>query len=181
MGGSSGAEAVTPRSGLSVAQIALGIAALAALIALGRWGGGYVPVFARWVEGIGVWGPVVFMVGYAAAVVAFVPASLLTLAAGAVFGLVEGTLYTFIAVSQASKVLLAMVTSSIVVEAVRKSAIRSPDVLPLNVLLLNTMGPPRLDSSVMTLTLTPAVAPMNFFLCASVPLCLCVSVIKIFW
>jgi uncharacterized membrane protein YdjX (TVP38/TMEM64 family) len=51
-----------------------------------------VPRFAAWVEGLGPWGPAVFVVGYAAAVVGFVPGSLLTLAAGALFGLAQGTL-----------------------------------------------------------------------------------------
>ncbi|MCA9067502.1 MAG: TVP38/TMEM64 family protein, partial [Planctomycetaceae bacterium] len=40
----------------------------------------------------GMWGPVVFGVIYAVAVVFLVPASLLTLAAGAIFGLFQGTL-----------------------------------------------------------------------------------------
>jgi uncharacterized membrane protein YdjX (TVP38/TMEM64 family) len=48
------------------------------------------------VEGLGVWGPVVFILGYAVAAVAFIPGSLLTLAAGAIFGLVKGTIYTLI-------------------------------------------------------------------------------------
>jgi uncharacterized membrane protein YdjX (TVP38/TMEM64 family) len=39
---------------------------------------------------------VVFVAGYAVAAVAFVPGSLLTLAAGAVFGLLRGTLYVFV-------------------------------------------------------------------------------------
>ena len=67
------------------------------LVVLGRQLGGYIPVFAQWVNGLGVWGPVVFILGYATAVVAFVPGSILTLAAGAIFGLVEGTLYVFVA------------------------------------------------------------------------------------
>ncbi len=71
--------------------------AVVALIALGRQAGGYVPRFAEWVAGAGVWGPVVFVLGYAAAVVGFVPGSLLTLAAGAVFGLAQGTALVFIA------------------------------------------------------------------------------------
>jgi uncharacterized membrane protein YdjX (TVP38/TMEM64 family) len=49
------------------------------------------------VDGLGAWGPAVFIVGYAIAVVAFVPASLLTLAAGAVFGIGAGTAYVFVA------------------------------------------------------------------------------------
>jgi len=73
-----------------------GIAALALLWWLGRLGGEQVPRFAEWVGGLGVWGPVVFVAGYAAATVAFVPGALLTLAAGAIFGLAEGTLYVFV-------------------------------------------------------------------------------------
>jgi len=68
-----------------------------ALIMLGRQVGAYVPQFALWVNSLGVWGPVVFIVGYAVAAVAFVPGSLLTLAAGAIFGLSTGSLYVFIA------------------------------------------------------------------------------------
>ncbi|MEE9608876.1 MAG: TVP38/TMEM64 family protein, partial [Myxococcota bacterium] len=78
--------------GLRAGRIALIAAALVALVAAGRYLGAYVPQFAAWVDGLGLWGPLVFGVGYAAAVVAFVPGSLLTLAAGAVFGLVEGTI-----------------------------------------------------------------------------------------
>jgi len=72
-----------------------GLAALAALWWLGRRGGQYVPAFAAWVDGLGVWGPLVFIAGYAVATVALVPGSVLTLAAGAIFGLVEGTIYVF--------------------------------------------------------------------------------------
>jgi uncharacterized membrane protein YdjX (TVP38/TMEM64 family) len=56
-----------------------------------------VPAFAEWVEGLGVLGPVVFVLGYALAVVAFVPGSLLTLAAGAIFGVLKGTILVWIA------------------------------------------------------------------------------------
>jgi uncharacterized membrane protein YdjX (TVP38/TMEM64 family) len=73
------------------------IVAVGALLALGRAAGGYLPRFAAWVDGLGAWGPVVFILGYAAAVVAFVPGSILTLAAGAIFGLVKGTAYTLVA------------------------------------------------------------------------------------
>ncbi|HEY2291371.1 MAG TPA: TVP38/TMEM64 family protein [Thermoanaerobaculia bacterium] len=74
----------------------IGLAVLAGLLLAGRQAGAYVPRFAQWVEGLGVWGPVVFILGYAVATVAFVPGSLLTLAAGAIFGLVKGTTYTLI-------------------------------------------------------------------------------------
>ena len=50
-----------------------------------------IPTFFAWVDGLGAWGPVAFIAGYALAAVAFVPGSLLTLAAGAIFGLGKGT------------------------------------------------------------------------------------------
>ena len=52
--------------------------------------------FAAWVPGLGLWGPVVFILGYALATVAFAPGSVLTLAAGALFGLVYGTAYALV-------------------------------------------------------------------------------------
>ncbi len=78
-------------------RIAIGAAVLVALLLLGRRAATLIPAFAGWVEGLGPVGPLVFVVGYALAVVGFVPASLLTLAAGAVFGLVAGTFYVFVA------------------------------------------------------------------------------------
>jgi uncharacterized membrane protein YdjX (TVP38/TMEM64 family) len=86
-----------PRSKGRLVLYLLAVAAVAAgLILAGRRAGAYVPQFAAWVDGLGVWGPVVFILGYAVAAVAFVPGSLLTLAAGAIFGLVKGTVYTLI-------------------------------------------------------------------------------------
>jgi uncharacterized membrane protein YdjX (TVP38/TMEM64 family) len=55
--------------------------------------------FNIWVEELGPLAPVVFLFGYALAVVAFVPGSLLTAAAGALFGLWQGTLVVFIGAS----------------------------------------------------------------------------------
>ena len=78
-------------------KIALVVAAVAALLLIGREAGAYLPRFAAWVNGLGVWGPVVFVLGYAAAAVAFVPGSLLTLAAGAIFGLAKGVILVFVA------------------------------------------------------------------------------------
>jgi len=78
-------------------KLGLGLVVLVGLLYLGRSAGAHVPRFAEWVDGLGPLGPVVFIVGYAIAVVAFVPGSLLTLAAGAIFGLVEGTTYVFVA------------------------------------------------------------------------------------
>jgi uncharacterized membrane protein YdjX (TVP38/TMEM64 family) len=86
-----------PARRLPVARIALGLVAIAVLVLLGRELGAALPRFAAWVEGQGALGPVVFIVGYALAVVAFAPGSVLTLAAGAIFGLAEGTLYVLVA------------------------------------------------------------------------------------
>jgi uncharacterized membrane protein YdjX (TVP38/TMEM64 family) len=80
-----------------IGRIAAVLVAVAVLVALGRAAGGYLPAFARWVDARGAWGPLVFVVGYALAVVAFVPGSLLTLAAGAIFGLARGVAYVFVA------------------------------------------------------------------------------------
>jgi uncharacterized membrane protein YdjX (TVP38/TMEM64 family) len=77
--------------------LVVGSALVAAVLALGWLAGHYVQRFALWVNGLGVWGPLVFVIGYAAAVVVFVPASILTLAAGAIFGVAPGTVYVFAA------------------------------------------------------------------------------------
>ena len=75
----------------------LAIAALAvAFVVAGRYLGRYIPLFAERIEALGAWGPLVFIVGYAVATVAFIPGSILTLAGGALFGVVNGTLYVFI-------------------------------------------------------------------------------------
>ena len=82
-------------TGLALKLLAAAVAVVL-LIILGRQLGGYVPRFAEWVDGLGFWGPAVFVAGYAAATVAFVPGSLLTMAAGAIFGLAKGTLLVFL-------------------------------------------------------------------------------------
>ncbi|MEP7176859.1 MAG: TVP38/TMEM64 family protein [Gemmatimonadales bacterium] len=73
------------------------LAGVAVLVLAGRKAGALIPAFSAWVDGLGVWGPVAFVAGYALAVVAFVPGSLLTLAAGAIFGVVKGTAFVLIA------------------------------------------------------------------------------------
>jgi uncharacterized membrane protein YdjX (TVP38/TMEM64 family) len=85
-----------PRTG-QLARVALrvlaGAAALALLWLVGRRIGGEIPRFAAWVDGLGIWGPVAFIAGYALGTVAFVPGSILTMAAGVLFGLGPGTAY----------------------------------------------------------------------------------------
>lgn len=88
-------EAAT--SGLPIAKVAVSIAALAGLYFFGSTVAGYIPQFTDWVRELGVWGPIAFIAAYALAVVAFVPGSLLTLASGAIFGVIAGTAYVFVA------------------------------------------------------------------------------------
>jgi len=80
---------------LPVVKILLAAAAVAALILLGRAAGTQMQAFVAWVDGLGAWGPVVFVAGYVAACVAFVPGALLTIAAGVIFGLGRGMACVF--------------------------------------------------------------------------------------
>jgi uncharacterized membrane protein YdjX (TVP38/TMEM64 family) len=85
------------KTSFSFRNLFLAIVVLVALVALGRQVGAYLPRFALWVNSLGSWGPVVFVCGYVIATVAFVPGSLLTLAAGAIWGIFPGVPYVFIA------------------------------------------------------------------------------------
>ena len=86
--------ATTPTSSTRNAlRIGIALVVVVALALLGRQLSGQLPKLTAAVESLGVWGPVVFIASYALACVAFVPASLLTLAAGALFGIVKGTIY----------------------------------------------------------------------------------------
>jgi len=76
--------------------VAVGVLALVVLLVLGRLGGRYVPGFVAHVRSFGALGPVVYVLGYTVAMVAGLPASLLTLAAGALFGLWAGTLWALL-------------------------------------------------------------------------------------
>lgn len=69
-------------------------AAVAALAVLAQWldVARYLVELRAWIERLGVWGPLVFGVIYVVAVVAVVPGSALTAAAGALFGSVVGIL-----------------------------------------------------------------------------------------
>ncbi len=77
-------------------RILLAVVAVAALILLGRQAAGALPAFIEWVRGLGPLGPIAFILGYVVATVAFIPGSLLTLAAGAIFGIPLGTAIVFV-------------------------------------------------------------------------------------
>ncbi len=66
------------------------------VVLAGRAGASVLPRAVNLVRTLGPWAAVGFIVLYAGATVAWVPASLLTLAAGATFGLLRGTAYTLV-------------------------------------------------------------------------------------
>ncbi len=86
-----------PGRGSTVLRIGLLVGVVGALVVFGRRAAAGLPQFATWVDSLGPLGPLVFVAGYAAAVVGFVPGSLLTLAGGALFGVVRGVVYVFAA------------------------------------------------------------------------------------
>lgn len=71
-------------------KAAIVVAGLAGLVLFGREAAAYLPAFARWVQSLGVWGPVAFVAGYALASVLMMPAFLLTIASGALWGFWSG-------------------------------------------------------------------------------------------
>lgn len=76
-----------------------GVAVLAVVLLLvlfGRQLATYVPQFVEYIRGLGAIGPVIFILGYVVAAVLAIPGSILTLAAGAIFGLVYGVVYVFV-------------------------------------------------------------------------------------
>ena len=50
----------------------------------------------NWIDSLGAVGPIAFIILYVVVTVAFIPASIVTLGAGVVFGVVQGSLYVFI-------------------------------------------------------------------------------------
>jgi len=88
-----------PATGRPGLRLALGAVALAAVVLLARAAGDEIPRFSAWVGSLGPLAPLVFGAVYAVAVVAFVPASVLTLAAGAIFGVAKGVAIVFVAAS----------------------------------------------------------------------------------
>lgn len=56
----------------------------------------YLPGFSEWVHTLGAWAPAAFIFGYVAASVLMMPAFLLTIAGGAVFGMAKGSLLVFV-------------------------------------------------------------------------------------
>jgi uncharacterized membrane protein YdjX (TVP38/TMEM64 family) len=80
------------RSTLRAVVRAAGIAIpLVAGIAVGQLASPYLPGVSAWMQTLGVWAPVAFVVAYVAVVLLMLPAFLMTMAAGAVFGVAKGS------------------------------------------------------------------------------------------
>ena len=79
--------------------IAVGLALVLLSVVGGKALAGRLVEFTEWVRGLGSGAPVVFGLGYAIATVVLIPASFLTLAAGAVFGWARGAAVVFVAAS----------------------------------------------------------------------------------
>ena len=90
-------QAREPQNRTRLLRVVIGVVILAGLVLLAQQAGDSLPDLAAWVDDSGAWGPLAFVLVYALAVVAFVPGSLLTLAGGALFGILWGTLYVFVA------------------------------------------------------------------------------------
>ena len=69
--------------------------AIAALLYFGRGVAGRLPEFAAWVKSLGFWGPAAFILGYGVAAVVLAPAFLLTVTAGAIWGM-AGVVYVMV-------------------------------------------------------------------------------------
>ncbi len=84
-------------------RIVLVVLVLAALFFALRWvkQTGLMERAFDWIRGLGPWGPVAFIAIYVAAVVLFVPASIFTLGAGFVYGMMWGSIYVLIAANVA--------------------------------------------------------------------------------
>lgn len=94
------------------------VLAVVAVVLLGRQAAAVVPGFIDWVRGLGALGPLAFVVGYVIATVAFIPGSLLTMAAGAIFGIPAGVAIVFVGatIGEAAAFLLARTVMRGVIE-----------------------------------------------------------------
>jgi len=106
---------------VSLALILVGLMVLARSLPIDRGVG----LLSWWVDSAGLWGPVFFGVVYVVAAVLFVPGAALTLAAGAVFGLLWGTITVSLASTMAAAVAF-LIARYLARSAVESRAKRNP-------------------------------------------------------
>jgi uncharacterized membrane protein YdjX (TVP38/TMEM64 family) len=95
---SEGSRATVNRYGPIIWWASLGLIAVSVLLILRQLPvGPVVQTLEDWIGSLGVWGPLVFGLIYLVAVAALIPGSALTLAAGALFGLIGGTIMASLA------------------------------------------------------------------------------------
>jgi uncharacterized membrane protein YdjX (TVP38/TMEM64 family) len=92
-------DSTAPSRAASLARWLVPLALVAVVVSFHAEISAQIEELARWVATLGAWGPIVFVLSYVLATVAFVPGSVLTVAAGAIFGLAAGTAYVFIGAS----------------------------------------------------------------------------------
>ena len=98
------AEAIeTPRM-IGKGRLLLGLALIVGILALARYldARALLQDSLRWIQGLGSWGLVVFILLYIAAAVFFLPAFILTLGAGAIYGVLRGTALVSVAATLAA-------------------------------------------------------------------------------
>jgi|CXWL01.1.fsa_nt_gi uncharacterized membrane protein YdjX (TVP38/TMEM64 family) len=83
-------------TGRRIGFLLLGVGAVVLLFGAGRWLSSFLPVVTERIDRLGALAPLVFILMYAAAEIVMVPGSLLTLTAGALFGVVGGTTVAFV-------------------------------------------------------------------------------------
>jgi uncharacterized membrane protein YdjX (TVP38/TMEM64 family) len=82
-------------------------------------------VVRAWIDGLGLWGPLALGAIYILAALLFVPGSLLTLAAGAIYGLLLGTIIVSVA-STTAAALAFLIARHAARDTVRRKVERSP-------------------------------------------------------
>lgn len=112
---------------ISVGVVLISFLVLMRALPLDRLSDGLQSTVREW----GVWGPVAFGVIYAVAVVFFVPGSLLTLAAGAVFGLLQGTLIVSLSATTGAA-LAFLIARYLARERVQKQVQQSPKLIAVD-------------------------------------------------
>lgn len=80
----------------TVAKLASLALPIALGIGVGRLASPYLPGFSTWVHGLGAWAPIAFVVAYVLVTICMLPAFVLTMAGGAVFGVLQGSVLVFI-------------------------------------------------------------------------------------